>query len=622
MKISQLRISGFGGIAPDRPLILNPFGKRTLFIGPNNSGKSLAMRCLHHLAHLRVMDSGAHGGAFGSPSQWWNLEKTTGQISIQLTLHLTSQEIHRFQVPNLVLDEDKIRVDISAKTSWSQRGFGYTSDTRQHIVMVEAAQAAQTQVFDYSRDGEILWLASSSYHPINRNLESDPTYKQEREWLRNVLIYFYSKLRIFDAVRALDRSRGSLGVVDGSELLKELMQQQQNDDDPITWNNTKAKILGLVNALFKPTGALGFDDMRMTGTDNSPKLNLYTNRRQMRLDQMGTGVSEVILLCASLAGSGSTEMIYLLEEPETHLHPGLIGRVMNMLAEQKNAQFIIASHSNSMIDALTAEDRIYHFYQESDGACRSVNCDSLLAQHSLLDSLGIRGSQLLQSNCVIWVEGPSDRLYLKWWLNQYAKTKGTTLIENADYSLVIYGGSNLDHFGFLNDDVESFIDMARISRFCAVLMDADLQPGYAKESLRSDKKAILDAADGFRFLALLTDHREIENDLPLELFKASLASYLEIDVALLSSFQFGGTEKFNVELIAHLDTAFAGDEMKQRSYSNRLKQRMPLTESFISKHSDYNPELASPLSFPSYVESIYGLIMRARKPDKVLSEAD
>lgn len=31
----------------------------------------------------------------------------------------------------------------------------------------------------------------------------------------------------------------------------------------------------------------------------------------------------------------------------------------------------------------------------------------------LLDDLGFKASDLLQSNCVIWVEGPSDRIYIK-----------------------------------------------------------------------------------------------------------------------------------------------------------------------------------------------------------------
>ena len=38
------------------------------------------------------------------------------------------------------------------------------------------------------------------------------------------------------------------------------------------------------------------------------------------------------------------------------------------------------------------------------------------AKRNLLDDLGVKASDLLQANCAIWVEGPSDRIYIKKWL--------------------------------------------------------------------------------------------------------------------------------------------------------------------------------------------------------------
>lgn len=46
--------------------------------------------------------------------------------------------------------------------------------------------------------------------------------------------------------------------------------------------------------------------------------------------------------------------------------------------------------------------------------------------------LGYRPSDLLQANAIIWVEGPSDRIYINHWLDQQAPD----LVEGIDYSIM------------------------------------------------------------------------------------------------------------------------------------------------------------------------------------------
>ena len=68
----------------------------------------------------------------------------------------------------------------------------------------------------------------------------------------------------------------------------------------------------------------------------------------------------------------------------------------------------------------------------------------------LLDSLGVRNSSVFLSNCTIWVEGITDRKYIKKYLDLYLKEKGllNRYQENLHYSFLEYAGSNIEHFSF------------------------------------------------------------------------------------------------------------------------------------------------------------------------------
>lgn len=106
-------------------------------------------------------------------------------------------------------------------------------------------------------------------------------------------------------------------------------------------------------------------------------------------------------------------------------------------------------------------------------AAPSMEIKNLTSSSQLLDDLGIRASDITQSNGVIWVEGPSDRLYIKHWLRFYCKEKNLPEPkENVDYSFVLYGGSILKHWS--PTQVNDFITMIKVNRNMYLVMDKDL----------------------------------------------------------------------------------------------------------------------------------------------------
>ncbi len=88
--------------------------------------------------------------------------------------------------------------------------------------------------------------------------------------------------------------------------------------------------------------------------------------------------------------------------------------------------------------------------------------------------LGYKASDILQSNAIIWVEGPSDRIYLQHWI----KSMAPELREGSDFSIMFYGGRLLSHLHMEdgdseNEDVQSLIAVRQLNRHMAVVIDSD-----------------------------------------------------------------------------------------------------------------------------------------------------
>jgi len=163
--------------------------------------------------------------------------------------------------------------------------------------------------------------------------------------------------------------------------------------------------------------------------------------------------------------------------------------------------FLEASKSPSISITHLKKDRSTNKLITENVFSFSSNCD-------ILNDLGIKASDILQSNGIIWVEGPSDRVYINKWIEL---ASGGILRENTHYQILFYGGRLLAHLSgeTTSKDETELIKLFLANRNSILVMDSDKR--NSKNSINTTKKRIKEEFENNGSIIWVTEGREIEN---------------------------------------------------------------------------------------------------------------
>lgn len=251
--------------------------------------------------------------------------------------------------------------------------------------------------------------------------------------------------------------------------------------------------------------------------DNKWEIYLVENGERYPISKMGSGLKTILLVLLNLivCNDEKKSNVFLFEELENNLHPALQRRLFNYIydyAIKNNSLVFITSHSHIAVNSFydKAEASIYHI-QKNDGVSSICRVDNTIEYSSILKDLDIRASDLLQSNGIIWVEGPSDRVYIKKWISLI----DNTIEENVDYQFAFYGGRLLSHYtADIDNEDKNLIQVLLTNRNSAIIMDSDITK--SSNDINATKKRIKKEFEDNKLFVWITAGKEIENYISLK----------------------------------------------------------------------------------------------------------
>lgn len=502
--LNGLAVRFFRGIGPTTQYI-GPFSKLNFFIGQNNAGKSIILGLLSgSLANL--MSSGSarldpveiyRGGETGQIFVGVAREIEVVSSILKNAVEQNKSRMGQYHIHNVHESIDDLVQRLSHNgLVWFQK-----RDAQNWIIHPEVdRQVAKNWPIEWQK----IWTAltqSSQGSPVEHWIP------QTLERLAQMAQPRVPKILLIPAKRQIGVKGESFTDLSGRGLIDHLASLQNPSFDKQSDRDLFEKINLFLQEI------TGKSDARLEVPSEREHILVHMDSKVLPLSSLGTGIHEVALIAAFCTINSGC--IMCIEEPEVHLHPLLQKKLLNYLVQKTSNQYFIATHSSAFLDS--GNPSIFHV--SNDGKQTSVK--SVLTrnqQREILDDLGCHASDILQSNAIVWVEGPSDRIYLNHWI----KSIDPRIEEGIHYTIMFYGGALIRHLSASDVALEGFIRLRDLNRNMAVVLDSDKTS--ETDSLKPHANRIFTEMNEGAGLVWVTKGREIENYVDGPMLQAALKS--------------------------------------------------------------------------------------------------
>jgi len=248
----------------------------------------------------------------------------------------------------------------------------------------------------------------------------------------------------------------------------------------------------------------------------------FTEKRKQQLvllSDSGSGLKTVILVLLTMTAipviekRDPSEYVFAFEELENNLHPALLRRLFQFIERYSvlhKTPVFLTSHSSVALDFFgpSTNANILHIKHDGEravGAYIEKHFDKL----GVISELGVKPSDLLQANGVIWVEKPSDCIYVNRWISLCSNGE---LQEGRDYQCEFYGGALLARAQFCSPEEaeKELVNLLRLSHNIIVICDGDRESNAAriKDRVRRISSELSKIPNA---VSWITDAREVEN---------------------------------------------------------------------------------------------------------------
>ncbi len=488
-----IKFSGYKSFLPDEEIEIKRLEYISLFIGKNNCGKSSVLDVI---------------GAACQPSYYRSLTVKPAQTVLG------------YRINEEIIADATQHTHIYTSAQISMRK--HINETLWLQLEVHNGYSADSIRFEKKYDRNTNPTIQENYVDWRHYMEKIP--REENRFTKIAAERNIVPEKAIDNIHLLPDGRGATNVI------RNVINNRKYDETLI-----EVKLLAALNEIMGKDAQ--FESIRVqeisAGKEASETLwEVYLQEKgstRFPLSQSGSGLKTIILVLLNLLVlpeiDSRNTFVFAFEELENNLHPALQRRlyeyVYNYATENKKHIFL-TTHSHVAINMFFGKDHTALYHVIKDGKASVIKqIENYLDKADILEDLDVKASDLLQANGIIWVEGPSDRVYIKKWLEVFG---GNDIQEGKDYQFAYYGGRLLSHYS-AEEDAKELINILLINRNSAIIIDSDKR--NRATPINETKKRIVKEFEGKHLFSWITKGKEIENYVSFIAINAALKQELQ-----------------------------------------------------------------------------------------------
>lgn len=483
-RLETIKIANFKNIG-EEPIGFDRISNLNILVGQNNIGKSTLLQSLDFLLKSSDFD-----------------EKTKYNVCIEFSFKPTDVEIKNIFRPDL--------------SGGKIVGNHYTYGKRFIKKMM---------TFEYSpkhiigREYTVLKnIEKTSKEELGQNRKIDEFNDLALDFLRkNIQTLKIIKLAADRNLVPENQTADRIVKSDGegaTNLLRQYLHLVNLDN-----NIVERKILNALNTIMSPEvefSRIMCQEVETLESKSVWEILLENENGKIPISSSGSGLRTILLVLIKIfletyeQGREPQKNVYVFEELENNLHPSIQRNLFNFLHEwaiENDTCVFITTHSSVPLNMFGGKESVTITHlSKVDGKLQTNSNLSFLQNENVLMDLGVRASDILQSNAVIWVEGPSDRIYLNKWIELYSDG---IIKENKHYQILFYGGRLLSHLSGRVEISNDLIQLFRANRHSIIMIDSDKKNKNSK--INETKQRIKKEFEDMNSLCWVTKGKEIEN---------------------------------------------------------------------------------------------------------------
>jgi len=512
--------------------------KINIFVGANNSGKNWMMRHLMNIENYKRIDyeslifwtndfnHNRYSTLSTGPIQgaWYSDGNNAPNINIKRFTNLSLNEIEKRNNENIIEIDD-----IFNYRHWDR--FNITIESLEINSLKESTEKVKdvlSKVITSKSPNKI-------YIPTLRTAHS--LYDDTHNKIENDIFHFTLTYNYKESIQNIP----NLKIFTGLTLYEEILKARNSEKTVRDHFESFEKFLSQSFYEGKNVDIVAKFEKGKSNQEENIIIHIEGESETRKLYDLGDGIQAIIILMYQIFMAEDNTIIFI-DEPELNLHPGMQRLFFEQITynpdiTKKNLTFYITTHSNHLLD-LTLESNdvsIYSFSPQLDKEKKRFIINNVNAgNNELLRELGVNNTSVFLANCSIWVEGISDRNYIKSFIWSYCKANGHNYPkEDIDFVFFEYAGGNITHYLFdenLNEDEEKRflkeIKTVTLSNRIFLFADSDM----SNQNTESEKYKRLKKLEE-KFVShnlngrIIWDYRESENLLSKDVWKKVLIEF-------------------------------------------------------------------------------------------------